>query len=529
MDCCRTVDCRRKPFLLGMLLTILNPTALSFPRVAFLLPTMRARTIAARTRISAEHDVSSVSSTSTSTSPAAMMAVLDKMETARKVEASSATSTTTTNRAADTTTVVTPPAPKLVVVVPEINWRSAAHHHSNRVKDLLRPGLLPPSSSSQTLASKSSTWTALDPSNPIFNFLIEYYGLKGTKGVRRLARWSPDPEMLLTSSTYSASTESTFDSCTICHDNADGPYMAGNYNELHRAVMEASHGLGGILLMNATIDDLGSILHMRGGVPVPHCNDANKDEKEEGRWRNRNRLHGVLYNPSVFYNDMRIAAATTATIEDTITANDRIQRTMAPYQWYSSILEATLNSEPVLHCHGLHEWAMLYHPIGSDAPPSAMYQPNLPLRVSKTIINDAVERAGIRCTHVDALRFFAPDALPLNRHVNLTRMDQVHLEQKACVHAHMDLLKMALKLSSFVDSTLLGDVLELALEARRLDVAASPYDASVYGLKPVPVETREGRKLYRREQTLLMNKAELVRRRLLRAYGVFMEMAFSIR
>ena len=364
-----------------------------------------------------------------------------------------------------------------------------------------------------------------------------------------MARWSPDPEILLTSSS-STSIHSTFDSCTIYYDNANDSFITGKYNELHVAVMKASHGLGGILLMNATIDDLGSILHMRGGVPVPYCNNTHKDEREEGRWRKRNnRLHGVLYNPSVFYNDLRSVATATsitaASLEDTIMANnnikdkdseyhrqevdDRIQRTMAPYLWYSSILEATLKSEPILHCHGLHEWAMLYHPTGSDPPPSAMYQPNLPLRVSKTIINDAVERAGIRCTHVDALRFFAPDALPLNRHVNLTRMDQLHLEQKACVHAHMDLLKMALKLSSFVDSALLGDILELALEARRLDVAASPYDASMYGLKPVPVETREGRKMYRREQALLMNKAEPTRRRLLRSYEVFMNLAFSVR
>lgn len=117
----------------------------------------------------------------------------------------------------------------------------------------------------------------------------------------------------------------------------------------------------------------------------------------------------------------------------------------------------------------------------------------------------------------------------MNRHANVTRMDQLHLEQKGCVHAHMDLLKMALKLSSFMDSTLLGDVLEMALDARRLDVAASPYDASVYGLEAVPVETREGRKMYRRRQAELMNKAEPIRRRLLRAYEVFMELAFSIR
>jgi hypothetical protein len=464
-------------------------------------------------------------SSSTTTSSATSAEVRDKLTTGRTI----AVTATAADQVADAYNVATPPAPKLVVL-PESKWRSAAHQHSHRIEALLRPGLLPPSS--QPSSSSSASWTPLDPSNPIYNFLIEYYGLKGTKGVRRLARWSPDPEWLL--STSSPTSAASFESCSNYDDAEDSPFI--NNDEVFEAAMEASHGLGGVLLLNATIDDLGSILHLRGSVPVPYyTNNTNMDAVKGERWRRKNRLHGILYNPSVFYNDLRIPsfATTTTTNNEDINNHhqddDRLQRTMASYQWYSSILSTTLNSEPVLHCHGLHEWAMLYHPIGSDPPPSAMYQPNLPKRVSQSTINEAVERAGIRCTHVDALRFFAPAALPLNRHANVTRMDQLHLEQKGCVHAHMDLLKMALKLSSFMDSTLLGDVLEMALDARRLDVAASPYDASVYGLEAVQVETREGRKMYRRRQAELMNKAEPIRRRLLRAYEVFMELAFSIR
>ncbi|KAL3769424.1 hypothetical protein ACHAWU_008833 [Discostella pseudostelligera] len=465
-------------------------------------------------------------SVSSSTSSAASAEVLDNLTTGRAIPAASETAT---SKAADTYNIVTPTAPKLVVL-PESKWRAAAHQHSHRIEALLRPGLLPSSSQPSSSPSSSLNWTPLDPNNPIYNFLIEYYGLKGTKGVRRLARWSPDPELLLATPPAAAA---SIESCN--HDTDDSSFI--NNDEVIEAAMEASHGLGGILLLNATLDDLGSILHLRGSVPVPYyTNNTNMDAPKGERWRRKNRLHGVLYNPSVFYNDLRIASCETTTATDNENINnhhqdddDRLRRTMASYQWYSSILSTTLNSEPVLHCHGLHEWAMLYHPIGSDPPPSAMYQPNLPKRVSQTIINEAVERAGIRCTHVDALRFFAPAALPLNRHVNVTRMDQLQLEQKGCVHAQMDLLKMALKLSSFVDSTLLGDVLEVALDARRLDVAASPYDASAYGLQAVPVETREGRKMYRRQQAELMNEAEPIRRRLLRAYEVFMELAFSIR
>ena len=45
------------------------------------------------------------------------------------------------------------------------------------------------------------------------------------------------------------------------------------------------------------------------------------------------------------------------------------------------------------------------------------------------------------------------------------------------MHAHMDLLKIALKLQPFMDAKLLKEILEVAIKASRLDVEASPYDA----------------------------------------------------
>ena len=128
------------------------------------------------------------------------------------------------------------------------------------------------------------------------------------------------------------------------------------------------------------------------------------------------------------------------------------------------------------------------------------------------VINETVERRGISCTHVDALRFFAPAAAPLNHHgSSLQRTDQLRLEQPACVHAHMDLLKLSLKLRPFCDPVLIQRVSELALDSRRLDVGASPYDATSYGIAVVPVETKEGRSEYRRQQKLLMARAEVIR------------------
>jgi hypothetical protein len=144
------------------------------------------------------------------------------------------------------------------------------------------------------------------------------------------------------------------------------------------------------------------------------------------------------------------------------------------------------------------------------------------------LINETVERKGVSCTHVDALRFFAQDALPLNKYGGpLSRDYQVQLEQPACVHAHMDLLKVALKLSPFGDSTTLCNVLNAALQARKLDVAASPYDASSYGLRAIAIETPEGRTEYRTKQLLLKKEVEPIRRDLLNSYINFLTLAFD--
>lgn len=62
----------------------------------------------------------------------------------------------------------------------------------------------------------------------------------------------------------------------------------------------------------------------------------------------------------------------------------------------------------------------------------------------------------------------------------------------------MDLLKWAWKLGPLLNSDLLCDVLELALEARRVDVAASPYDASAFLAEPIRIETDEGRRIYKK-------------------------------
>ena len=103
----------------------------------------------------------------------------------------------------------------------------------------------------------------------------------------------------------------------------------------------------------------------------------------------------------------------------------------------------------------------------------------------------------------------------------LRRSQQPKLEQPACVHAAMDLLKIALKLHPWMPAELLGDALEVAIAARSLDVRASPYDLSSYGLAPICIETEAGRIEYREQQLQLMETVTPVRARLLEAYDAF--------
>ena len=60
----------------------------------------------------------------------------------------------------------------------------------------------------------------------------------------------------------------------------------------------------------------------------------------------------------------------------------------------------------------------------------------------------------------------------------------------------MDLYKWCYKLGPLVDSELLLDCLELAAEARALDMRASPYDLRDFGFEPIAVEdTRRPRRV----------------------------------
>jgi hypothetical protein len=175
----------------------------------------------------------------------------------------------------------------------------------------------------------------------------------------------------------------------------------------------------------------------------------------------------------------------------------------------ASLLQATAARRPRFDCFGLHEWAMVHR-----TPQDRVRHAALPLRLGEQGTTAVVDRLPLRCSHFDAFRFFAASARPLNA-VQLTRGDAVAHEQPGCLHAGMDLYRFAYRLSPWVPAELVLDCFEHARRTRVLDMRASPYDLSSYGLDPVPVETEQGRAEYAAAQRALARAAAPLRDRLL--------------
>ena len=171
-----------------------------------------------------------------------------------------------------------------------------------------------------------------------------------------------------------------------------------------------------------------------------------------------------------------------------------------------ALLVATAARPAFVGCFGLHEWAMVY----GDAPP----RHRLPLRLGAAGTDAVVESHPVVCSHFDAFRFFTPAAVSRNR-LQPTRASQVELEQPGCLHAGMDCHKWATKLGPLVPGELALDCFALARECRTLDMQASPYDLTELGLKPVPIETPEGKHEYVRRQRELGEVAAVLRDRLI--------------
>jgi hypothetical protein len=173
------------------------------------------------------------------------------------------------------------------------------------------------------------------------------------------------------------------------------------------------------------------------------------------------------------------------------------------------LLENTATRAPRLNCFGLHEWAMVYRQRADQ-----VRHTRLPLRLGSAGTDTIVESLDIRCGHYDAFRFFTDAARPRNT-LQPSRATQPDLEQPGCLHANMDLYKIAYKLDPFVPAELVGDCFELAVEIRELDMRASPYDLSALGYAPVPIETSAGRAEYAREQAEFARRAAPLRDQLI--------------
>lgn len=172
------------------------------------------------------------------------------------------------------------------------------------------------------------------------------------------------------------------------------------------------------------------------------------------------------------------------------------------------LCRAVATRAPFLGCFGLHEWAMVYGEAGRRRHGAWS------LRLGAAGTDAVVRSLPVRCTHYDAFRFFTPGARPLNK-LAPTLEARADNEQPGCVHVTMDLFKWAMKAWPWVSAELAADAFELARVARSVDMRASPYDFSAIGLRPIAIETAEGRVEYEGEQRRLSGLAEPVRARLI--------------
>ncbi|MGW0160948.1 3-methyladenine DNA glycosylase [Mycobacterium sp. NPDC003323] len=169
----------------------------------------------------------------------------------------------------------------------------------------------------------------------------------------------------------------------------------------------------------------------------------------------------------------------------------------------ADLLRRTAERPARFNCFGLHEWAMVYR--CDEVRHSAV-----PLRLGTAGTDAVVDSMPLRCSHFDAFRFFTPAAADRNAD-RLTRAGQIATEQPGCVHAAMDCYKWAYKLGPLVPSELLMDCLDLAADARALDMCASPYDLTDYGFAPIAIETASGRAEYVKAQQDIADRAAPLR------------------
>lgn len=197
-----------------------------------------------------------------------------------------------------------------------------------------------------------------------------------------------------------------------------------------------------------------------------------------------------------------------AATDDGVAVDAEFLQTRLPtVRFIAALLGATAGRNPQFGCFGMHEWAMVYR---AGRPRHGQ----VPLRLGAAGTDAVLESMPLRCSHFDAYRFFTPAAVGRNSR-RLSRETQPATEQPGCVHATMDLYKWSYKLGPLVESSLLIECLELAADARELDMRASPYDLRDFGFEPIAVEEPAGRAEYVRRQATLTARAAPLRSALL--------------
>lgn len=186
------------------------------------------------------------------------------------------------------------------------------------------------------------------------------------------------------------------------------------------------------------------------------------------------------------------------------------QKRIRSAKWTLELLEKSADRKPMFGCFGMHEWAMVYR------AENVRHQ-QIPLRLPDEKIAEFVESRPLVCTHFDAFRFFTKKARPMNKH-ELSRETFQDTEQPGCVHSNMDLYKWAFKLHPWISSEIVRESFFNALETRKVDMQASPYDATEFGLEPIKIETEPGRKEYVERQMEIYQNSQPIRHRLIEAY-----------
>lgn len=176
-------------------------------------------------------------------------------------------------------------------------------------------------------------------------------------------------------------------------------------------------------------------------------------------------------------------------------------------KWILQMLRNTREKKPMFGCFGMHEWAMVYK---QEKP----RHNQVPLRMETNELASFVESRPMVCTHFDAYRFFTEEAIPMNKY-ELTRQTFAETEQAGCIHSNMDLYKWAHKLYPWLGSEIILEAFELALEARTIDMQASPYDLCDHGLEPIKIETENGRLEYVNAQESIYKKGKPIREKLI--------------